>query len=161
MKAQFASLLLKSGAAMVGLAIGSSLLVVSASLAQENAPAYHSKKPIYAALAEAPKKAREKNNPYAGDAEAVAAGGKLFERYCAECHGTMAEGSRKAPTLVHEEVREASGGMLFWILTNGVVRQGMPVWSKLPEQQRWQLVTFLQSLNAPASGTAGAKPDSH
>jgi hypothetical protein len=35
---------------------------------------------------------------------------------------------------------------LFWILTNGVVRQGMPVWSKLPEPQRWQIVTFVKSL---------------
>jgi len=27
-----------------------------------------------------------------------------------------------------------------------VVRRGMPVWSKLPEQQRWQIVAFLHSL---------------
>jgi hypothetical protein len=31
-------------------------------------------------------------------------------------------------------------------LTNGVVRRGMPVWSKLPEPQRWQLVSFIKSL---------------
>jgi len=35
---------------------------------------------------------------------------------------------------------------LFWILNNGVVRRGMPVWSKLREPERWQIVTFLQSL---------------
>lgn len=38
-----------------------------------------------------------------------------------------------------------------WILTNGVVRRGMPVWSKLPEPQRWQLVSFLKSLRNPSS----------
>jgi mono/diheme cytochrome c family protein len=37
---------------------------------------------------------------------------------------------------------------LYYILTNGVVRKGMPVWSKLPEPQRWQLVSYLKSLGA-------------
>jgi hypothetical protein len=57
-----------------------------------------------------------------------------------------AGGTRKGPTLLGEEVQQATPGTLFWILSNGVVRRGMPVWSKLPEQQRWQIVTFLQSL---------------
>ena len=38
--------------------------------------------------------------------------------------------------------QQATPGTLFWILTNGVVRRGMPVWSKLPEPQRWQIVTY-------------------
>jgi hypothetical protein len=45
-----------------------------------------------------------------------------------------------------KEVQQATPGTLFWILTNGVVRRGMPVWSKLPEPQRWQIVTYLKSL---------------
>jgi hypothetical protein len=44
-------------------------------------------------------------------------------------------------------VRIATPGTIFWILTNGVVRRGMPVWSRLPEQQRWQIVSYLKSLN--------------
>jgi len=51
--------------------------------------------------------------------------------------------------LLREEVQQATPGTLFWILTNGVVRRGMPVWSKLPEPERWQIVTFLQSLKSP------------
>jgi mono/diheme cytochrome c family protein len=102
----------------------------------------------YAAIAEVPEKAREKRNPVEGDAQAVAVGRKLFEQHCAECHGKDARGTRKGPTLLREEVQQATPGALFWILTNGVVRRGMPVWSKLPEQQRWQLVTFVHSLNA-------------
>jgi mono/diheme cytochrome c family protein len=31
-------------------------------------------------------------------------------------------------------------------MTNGAVRSGMPVWSKLPEPQRWQIVTYVKSL---------------
>jgi mono/diheme cytochrome c family protein len=34
------------------------------------------------------------------------------------------------------------------LLTNGVVRKGMPVWSRLPEPQRWQLVSYIKSLGA-------------
>jgi cytochrome c oxidase cbb3-type subunit 2 len=120
---------------------------VSRARAQENdAPAGTIKDSNYAALADAPEKARQKKNPFEGDAQAVAAGGKLFQQHCAECHGKNAAGARKGPSLVREEVQQATPGTLFWILSNGVVRRGMPVWSKLPEPQRWQIVTFLQSL---------------
>jgi mono/diheme cytochrome c family protein len=106
------------------------------------------KESTYAALADAPAKARKRKNPFAGDPQAVAAGGKLFEQRCAECHGMKAGGTRKGPSLLREEVQQATPGTLFWLLSNGVVRRGMPVWSKLPEPQRWQIVTFLQSLKA-------------
>ena len=104
----------------------------------------------YAALADAPQKARQRKNPFQGDSQAVAAGGKLFEQHCAECHGKTAAGTRKGPSLLRLEVQQATPGALFWVLSNGVVRRGMPVWSKLPEQQRWQLVTFLESLKVPS-----------
>ena len=60
----------------------------------------------------------------------------------------MAQGGKKAPSLLAPEVQQATPGTLFWLLTNGVVRRGMPVWSKLPEPQRWQLVSFVKSLSA-------------
>jgi mono/diheme cytochrome c family protein len=106
----------------------------------------------YAELAKSPQKASTKSNPLAEDPDAPAAGRKLFEQHCAECHGNTAEGGKRAPSLRAEEVQQATPGTLFWILTNGVVRRGMPVWSKLPEPQRWQIVTFLKSLGA-SSGT--------
>ena len=121
-----------------------------ASAQNRDAAAGTIKESTYAALADAPTKARERKNPLAGDPQAVAAGGKLFEQHCAECHGKNAEGARKGPSLLRQEVQQAAPGTLFWILSNGVVRRGMPVWSKLPEQQRWQLVTFLQTLRIPS-----------
>jgi mono/diheme cytochrome c family protein len=108
---------------------------------------------VYAELTKAPKKAITRRNPLAADPEAVGAGGKLFDLHCAECHGEMAEGGKKAPSLLAPEVQQATPGTLFWLLTNGVVRRGMPVWSKLPEPQRWQLVSYIKSL-APASKPA-------
>ena len=108
-------------------------------------------KSVYAEIANAPEKARAKRNPFENDADAIAAGSKLFAQHCAECHGIMAEGGKKAPSLREGEVQSAAPGALFWVLTNGVVRRGMPVWSKLPEPQRWQIVSFLKSLTAGAT----------
>jgi hypothetical protein len=33
----------------------------------------------------------------------------------------------------------------------------MPVWSKLPEQQRWQLVSFIKSLGHSAANETAKK----
>lgn len=104
--------------------------------------------PMFAELAKAPAKAANRRNPLEHDPNATRAGAKLFHQHCAECHGERALGGRKGPTLWADEVQHASPGALFWVLTNGVVRQGMPVWSKLPEAQRWQLVSYIKSLSA-------------
>ena len=103
--------------------------------------------PIYAPLANAPRKAASRTNPLQHDPNAVTGGAKLFALHCAECHGEMAEGGKKAPSLLADEVQQSPPGAIFWLLTNGVVRRGMPVWSKLPEPQRWQLVSYIKSLN--------------
>ncbi len=101
---------------------------------------------VYAELTKAPAKASARVNPLAGDHDAVPAGRKLFDMHCAECHGDAARGTHRAPDLLAQPVRQATPGTLFWVLTNGVVRHGMPVWSKLPEPQRWQIVSYLKSL---------------
>ncbi len=149
------------------LAVCALFLVVSIALAQNQ----NSDKPagvetpkydpaVYAELQKAPKKARERANPLENDPDAVAAGAILFEQRCAECHGKSAEGSSKAPSLRAPEVQNATPGTLFWLLTNGVVRKKMPVWSKLPEPQRWQLVRYIKSLgvSVPAAESPAPKP---
>jgi mono/diheme cytochrome c family protein len=102
-------------------------------------------------LGKAPEKARAKPNPLEHDPDAVAAGKKLFGRHCSECHGEAADGTHRAPSLRDPEVQGAAPGAIFWILTNGIVWHGMPVWSKLPEAQRWQLVSYLKSLDPKSS----------
>jgi len=107
----------------------------------------------YAELARAPEKARARENPLEGNSEAVLAGKKLFARNCAECHGSTAEGGKKAPSLRADQVQSATPGTLFWILSNGVVRRGMPVWSKLPEPQRWAIVAYIKTLKPSPAGS--------
>lgn len=128
-----------------------------ASAGRQETPWRFENESVYDELKKAPEKYRTKTNPLANDAEAAAAGGVLFEEHCEECHGREAVGSRKAPSLRAAEIQNATPGAIFWILTNGVVRKKMPVWSKLPEPERWQLVSYIKSLGtyATASKTTG------
>jgi mono/diheme cytochrome c family protein len=114
--------------------------------AQTDSATQNPAKSVYAELSRVPAKASGRRNPLETDPEAIAAGAKLFEQHCAECHGANADGGKKGPSLRAQEVQQATPGSLFWLLTNGVVRKGMPVWSRLPEPQRWQLVSYIKSL---------------
>ena len=140
---------------IAALAASMTLLGVSLALGQQNNAAGSATpqkdSSIYAELAKAPEKTRSKRNPLDNDPDAIAAGKNLFERHCAECHGDAAEGGKKGPSLGAEEVQNSTPGAIFWLLTNGVVRRGMPVWSKLPEPQRWQLVAYIKSLGVKPS----------
>ncbi len=98
-------------------------------------------------LKKVPQTDRERVNPYAGNQEAATAGKNLFHNNCAKCHGDNAEGKGSRPSLKSERVMNATDGELAWILKNGVVFKGMPRWGGLPEQERWQIVTYLRSLN--------------
>jgi len=100
-------------------------------------------------LKKVPQKDREQVNPYAGQAKAIAAGANLYHDNCAKCHGENAEGRDGRPSLRGEDVRKATDGELAWILKNGQMFKGMPSWGGLPEQERWQLVAYLRSLNLP------------
>jgi len=127
------------------LLLGAAVLAAMAA-AQTDSAAQSPAKSVYAELAKVPAKAAARRNPLESDNEAVAAGAKLFEQHCAECHGANADGGKKGPSLRAPDVQQATPGTLFWLLTNGVVRKGMPVWSRLPEPQRWQLVRYIKSL---------------
>ena len=98
------------------------------------------------ALTHAPAKVRAVANPFGNSESARAAGQKLFARYCSECHGETAVGTPQGPPL-REVSKAVTAGTLQWFIKNGNLRAGMPSWSRLPDQQRWQLVTYLQALS--------------
>jgi mono/diheme cytochrome c family protein len=101
-------------------------------------------------LKKVPEADRHRVNPYAGNAEAAAAGKNLFEENCAKCHGVDAEGKGSRPSLKSDRIRNATDGELAWLLKNGNPYKGMPIWGSLPEQERWQLVAYVRSLNTVA-----------
>lgn len=143
---------------LCGLAVVFWLASLMASAQTENTKPPEKESSFYTELAKAPPKAAARRNPLENDPEAVAAGGKLFGQHCAECHGETAEGGKKGPSLRVDKVQQATPGTLFWLLSNGVVRRGMPVWSKLPEPQRWQLVRYIKSLGTSSSPRAETPP---
>jgi glucose/arabinose dehydrogenase/cytochrome c5 len=108
-------------------------------------------------------------NPYATQPAAIDAGRTLYATNCASCHGAAAQGNGNIPALASARVKQASPGALFWFITQGDIGNGMPAWNSLPEQQRWDLVSFVQSLDAgsakapaqrpPAAATAGTPGD--
>jgi mono/diheme cytochrome c family protein len=98
-----------------------------------------------ASFRNAPASAGEAKNPYAVTAAASAAGKKLYAQDCAQCHGNHLQGLGPAPALDTAGVRKAKPGELFWFISTGKMTSGMPSWSNLSKQQRWQIVTFLQS----------------
>ena len=101
-------------------------------------------------LAKVPAKDRARANPLANDPDAPVAGAKIFAEHCAQCHGEDAQGKNDEkhvrPDLHADRIKRATPGQLFWLLNNGSQKNGMPSWSRLPEPQRWQVITYLKSL---------------
>ena len=98
-------------------------------------------------LEKVPSRDHAKTSPYVGQADAVAAGSRLFADHCSKCHGTNAEGRKKHPSLRTERVQsQASEGDIHWLLVNGNMRKGMPSWARLPDPQLWQIVSYLKTL---------------
>jgi mono/diheme cytochrome c family protein len=113
-------------------------------------------------LATVPDSYRQKVNPYAGQPDAIAAGGRLFAEHCAPCHQSDALGRGKRPSLRTGYIQNAKDGELYWVLRNGILAHGMPSWSFIPDESRWQIVAYLKSLGpegatAPAATTKGTK----
>jgi mono/diheme cytochrome c family protein len=96
----------------------------------------------------APFDAAAKLNPLASRNETLSGGRKLYRQRCATCHSDDGRGSSKAPDLTQAAVQEQSDGALFWKISTGNTREGMPSFSFLPTLQRWQLV---QTVRAAAS----------
>ena len=94
-----------------------------------------------------PPRDHARSNPLAGQPEAAAAGALVYRDHCAQCHRADAMGDgRKRPPLRSDRLRTSTDGDIEWFLRQGDLRHGMPSWSSLPEAQRWQLVTYLRSI---------------
>jgi glucose/arabinose dehydrogenase/mono/diheme cytochrome c family protein len=116
---------------------------------------------------DAPVSAQANKNPSARLQTAIDAGAKLYATNCASCHGRSGQGSGNVPSLANGPVQSATDGEVFWYITRGSPSNGMPAWGKLPEQQRWQIISYVKSLpssarsgHLPPPETAGVEDDS-
>lgn len=103
-------------------------------------------------LKKVPEKERVRVNPYSGQSDAIAAGENVYRHNCAKCHGGDANGLHGRPSLRCTRIEDATDGDLAWMLKNGNPWKGMPSWDSLPEQQRWQAISYIRSLPPAAIG---------
>lgn len=96
----------------------------------------------------APAGEASRSNPFAARTDVAAGGRKVFQQRCASCHGDDGRGTLKAPNLTERDAQAQTDGALFWKISRGNARTGMPAFSFLPEPQRWQLILHLRSLTA-------------
>jgi len=98
----------------------------------------------------APARAAERKSPLTTTPDLVAGGKKVYALRCAQCHGAELGGTKRAPSLTDAHTRKRSDGELFWKITSGDTRTGMPTFSNLPEPQRWQLVLLIRGTEPPS-----------
>lgn len=140
--ALIAGSLIAASAALVAIVIGLGRTSVDPSLRAADLRA--------ATDADVPAVYASAENPYAADdADAIATGQRLATRHCRSCHGHDLRGSvmhgGAADLVAAGQTR--SDAFLFWAITDGS-RMGMPNWgAKLSEDERWQLITYLRSLD--------------
>ena len=105
----------------------------------------------------APDSARQVKNAFVGQQNAES-GKRLYAMRCARCHGRNAEGSGNIPALMDGVLESVSEGELFWFITNGEKKSGMPSFANLPEQQRWQIVTYVKGLGLSQTAQSNTAP---
>ena len=112
---------------------------------------------------DAPASAKAQKNPLAGQSSAVEAGKTLYTRNCLSCHGRTLQGTGNVPSLVGGRLKGVSGGEIFWFISKGSPDNGMPAWNFLPEEKRWQIVSYLEAVvsgkASAASTSAAATPE--
>jgi glucose/arabinose dehydrogenase len=108
---------------------------------------------------DAPDSARAVKNPFEGQRAAAATGKTLYARNCLSCHGKAGQGTGNVPSLVDGKLKGVASGEVFWFITKGSKDNGMPAWDFLPEQKRWQVVTYVELLvSGKAAGAATPAP---
>jgi glucose/arabinose dehydrogenase/mono/diheme cytochrome c family protein len=102
----------------------------------------------------APASAAAQPNPHAS-AQDVVAGAGYYKQNCAACHGAQGQGAGNVPSLGKGPTQQAKPGEVMWYITKGDLNNGMPSWAALPELERWQIVSYVQSMNTSAPTSAG------
>jgi putative heme-binding domain-containing protein len=87
-------------------------------------------------------------NPLANNPDAEEAGREVFLGACSACHGASGQGGT-GPSLSRGRASRLTDRQLFRSIKDGVPGADMPPFN-LPNEKIWQLVTFVQSLSAPA-----------
>jgi len=94
-------------------------------------------------------------NPFAGDSKAITPGAVLFRQECMFCHGVAARGGMRGPDLTTGLWNHGGTDTeMFETISRGVPGTAMPA-NKLTEDEIWQVVTYLRTLQQPTTVAAG------
>lgn len=88
------------------------------------------------------------DNPYAGEADAIAAGERHFAAFnCAGCHAPLGGGGMGPPLSDDEWIYGAEPAQIYLSVMHGRP-EGMPAFgSMLPRQTIWELVAYIETLD--------------
>ena len=94
-------------------------------------------------------------NPFSGDPKAVTQGAVLFRQECMFCHGVSARGGVRGPDLTTGAWSHGGADAeVARTISAGVPGTAMPP-NKLTEDEIWQIVAYLRTLEQPVTSTAG------
>ena len=101
---------------------------------------------------DAPEQAAQRSNPVPKDAAAIERGQKLYEQFCANCHGKKGQGDgplaatlNPKPSNLAVRAGHHTDGDFAWKIADG--RGVMPAFkNQLTENQIWDLTHFIQNL---------------
>jgi cytochrome c oxidase cbb3-type subunit III len=94
-------------------------------------------------------------NPYAGDPKAATQGAVLFRQECTYCHGVSARGGMRGPDLTAGTwTHGGTDSELATTISVGVPGTAMPP-NKLTEEEIWQLITYIRTLQQPLAAQTG------
>lgn len=94
-------------------------------------------------------------NPFLGDPKAVTQGAVLFRQECVFCHGVGARGGMRGPDLTTGTWSHGgTDAELAATISGGVPGTAMPP-NSLTEEEIWQVVTYLRTLQQPLAPPAG------
>ena len=110
--------------------------------------------------ARAPGKFRKMKNPLPSTPADIEAGETLYQQTalplaCVNCHGAKGDGQGPMGAALNppprnftcgETMNDLSDGQLFWIIKKGSPGTGMMAFSGMPDNQIWQLISYIRSL---------------
>jgi cbb3-type cytochrome c oxidase subunit III len=109
--------------------------------------------------------AQKLQNPEPQNAESVDSGKKLYQRFCAACHGPNGKGdgglalSGGEPSDLTDDAWDhgSTDGEIFVAIRDGVSADMLAYKEKLTEKQIWQIVNYIRSIGTKRSKESGDK----